>query len=55
MEAKQPGPEGSIPTVAEPEVYEPPRITTLGSLADLTRGRSSNARTDGTFPGSIFT
>ena len=35
--------------------YEPPRLTVLGTLADLTRGSDSAANTDGIFPGSMFT
>ena len=33
--------------------YEPPTITVLGSLADLTQGNSEGT-TDGTFPGSLL-
>jgi len=35
--------------------YEPPHLTVLGTLADLTRGSDSAANTDGVFPGSLFT
>jgi hypothetical protein len=55
MSKQDPVPEDSDRTEIGPEAYEPPRISVLGTLSDLTRGRSSTARTDGTFPGSIFT
>lgn len=35
------------------EAYEPPAITVLGSLAELTQGNSEGI-TDGTFPGSLL-
>jgi hypothetical protein len=37
------------------ECYEPPRVTRLGTIAELTLGQSRSQRTDGVFPGSQFT
>jgi hypothetical protein len=34
--------------------HEPPRITRLGTVAELTLGHPIANETDGTFPGSIF-
>jgi hypothetical protein len=34
--------------------YEPPAITVLGTLAELTLGSSSSHGSDGTFTGSII-
>lgn len=36
-----------------PDRYEPPQLTVLGSISELTQTKSSNT-TDGTFPGSLF-
>jgi hypothetical protein len=55
MSKQDPVPDDSDWTEIGLEAYEPPRIAVLGTLSDLTQGRSSTARTDGTFPGSIFT
>jgi len=35
-------------------VYEPPQMTVLGTLGELTRGSNPEANTDATFPGSFF-
>jgi hypothetical protein len=37
-----------------PVPYEPPRITVLGTVRELTLGTNTQAQTDGTFPGSMF-
>ena len=37
------------------ESHEPPRITRLGTVAELTLGHPEAGRTDGSFPGSLFT
>lgn len=34
--------------------YVPPRLTVLGSLQELTLGSHRKQRTDGIFPGSLF-
>jgi hypothetical protein len=34
--------------------HEPPRITRLGTIQELTLGSATSSHTDGTFPGSIF-
>jgi hypothetical protein len=36
------------------EPYEAPRITRLGTVAELTLGHPEAHKTDGTFPGSVF-
>jgi hypothetical protein len=36
-----------------PAGYEPPAITTLGTLTELTRGSVGGSGSDGTFTGSI--
>ncbi|HWF50824.1 MAG TPA: lasso RiPP family leader peptide-containing protein [Solirubrobacteraceae bacterium] len=38
-----------------PRPHEPPRITRLGTVAELTLGHPVTHETDGTFPGSLFT
>jgi hypothetical protein len=40
---------------AADEPHEPPRITRLGTVAELTLGHPIANETDGSFPGSIFT
>lgn len=39
---------------AEPEQYEPPRLTRLGTLSELTQGDDTQRHSDATFPGSNF-
>jgi hypothetical protein len=40
-------------TPAQPPTYEPPQVTVLGSLAELTLGRPG-PKSDGIGPGSII-
>jgi len=40
---------------ASPGAHEPPRITRLGTVAELTLGFPNENGSDGTFPGSQFT
>ncbi len=37
-----------------PEDYEPPRLTPLGTIAEMTLGSSHHHHTDGLFTGSQF-
>lgn len=41
------------PQATSEPTYEPPRLTVLGSLADLTRGTITNG-SDGINPGSLI-
>lgn len=36
------------------DAYRPPKLTVLGTVAELTQGNNTAAHTDGTFPGSLF-
>jgi hypothetical protein len=48
---------GALPAGARrsaAEAHEPPRITRLGTVAELTLGSQTENHSDGTFPGSIF-
>jgi hypothetical protein len=46
--------EGADQEGAAPE-HEPPRITRLGTVVELTLGHPVLNESDGTFPGSLFT
>ena len=62
MSADSPDPKQRVPeppSVTEADSthradYEPPRLTSLGSIEELTRGNNTQAVTDGAFPGSMF-
>ncbi len=44
--------EADEPGLARPD-YEPPKLTVIGTVADLTQG-TTPITTDGIFPGSIL-
>jgi hypothetical protein len=52
LSADETGADEQGPTTARP--HEPPRITRLGTVAELTLGHLGAHETDGTFPGSLF-
>ena len=44
----------SNPVPCPDRAYEPPRLTVIGTVIEMTRGSNTSLNTDGMFPGSLF-